>query len=123
MVISNRAPAAPLARLREGYALLLKAYANLLELPADPLWPLCKEDPQTIENWLRRCFRLDASGQDIFGSLSRTTQEPLAFGAEASTAAHISETGVGVGGFTEINFVSNGGPYASAMVPYRVPMR
>ncbi len=56
---SNRADAVILARLRAGHTPLLKAYANLLGPSADPLCPLCKEDPQTIEHWLRRCPRLD----------------------------------------------------------------
>ncbi len=38
--------------------------------PADPLCPLYKEEPQTIEHWLRRCPRLDATRQNIFGSPS-----------------------------------------------------
>ncbi len=32
--------------------------------------PLCKEEPQTIEHWLRRCPRLDAIRQNRFGRLS-----------------------------------------------------
>ncbi len=44
----------------------LKAYANLLDPFADPLCPLCKEEPQTIEHWLQRCPRLDAIRQSIF---------------------------------------------------------
>ncbi len=51
-------------RTRAGHTPLLKAYANLL----DPLCPLCKGEPQTIEHWLRRCPRLDAPRQSIFGS-------------------------------------------------------
>ncbi len=56
--ISNRADAILLARLRAGHTSLLKAYANLLDPSADPLCSLCKEEPQTIEKWLRRCLRL-----------------------------------------------------------------
>ncbi len=66
MATINRADAVLLARLQAGHTPLLKAYANLL----DPLRPLCKEEPQTIEHWLRRCPRLDANGQNIFGSPS-----------------------------------------------------
>ncbi len=40
------------------------------EPSADPLCPLCKEEPQTMEHWLRRCPRLDATRQNIFGSPS-----------------------------------------------------
>ncbi len=58
-----------LARLRAGHTPLLKAYANLLDPSADPLCPLCKEEPQTIEHWLRS-NRLDATRQNIFGSPS-----------------------------------------------------
>ncbi len=47
---SNRADAVLLARLRSGHTPLLKAYANLLDPSADPLCPLCKEEPQTIEH-------------------------------------------------------------------------
>ncbi len=57
MAISNRADAVLLARLRIGHTPLLKAYANLLDSSADPLFPLVKEEPQTIEYWLRRCPR------------------------------------------------------------------
>ncbi len=46
---SNRADAVLLARLRTGHTPLLKAYANILDPSADPLCPLCKEEPQTIE--------------------------------------------------------------------------
>ncbi len=53
-----------LARLRA------KAYANLLDPSADPLCPLCNEEQQTIEHWLRRCPRLDAIRQIIFRNLS-----------------------------------------------------
>ncbi len=49
---------------------LVKVYANLLDPSADPLCPFCKEEPQTIEHWLRRCPRLDATRQNIFGSPS-----------------------------------------------------
>ncbi len=51
-----------------GHTSLLKAYANLLDPSADPLCPLCKEEPQAIEHWLWRCPRLDATRQNIFGS-------------------------------------------------------
>ncbi len=67
---SNRADAILLARLRAGHTPLLKAYANLVDPSADPLCPLCKEEPQTIEHWLRRCPRLDATRQNIYGSFS-----------------------------------------------------
>ncbi len=63
MATTNRSDAVPLARLRAGHTPLLKAYANLLD-------PLCKEEPQTIEHWLGRCPRLDATRQNIFGSPS-----------------------------------------------------
>ncbi len=76
MATSNRADAVLLARLRAGHAPLLKAYANLLSPSADPLCPLCKEEPQTIEHWLRRCPRLDATRQDIFGSTSPPLKIP-----------------------------------------------
>ncbi len=66
MATSNRADAVLLARLRAGHTPLLKAYANLL----NPLCSLCKEEPETIEHWLRRCPRLDATRQNIFGSPS-----------------------------------------------------
>ncbi len=49
---------------------LLKAYANLLDTSADPLCTLCKEKPQTIDIWLRRCPRFDATRQNVFGSPS-----------------------------------------------------
>ncbi len=49
---------------------MLKAYVNLLDPYADPLWPLCNEEPQTVEYWLRRCPRLEATRQNIFGSHS-----------------------------------------------------
>ncbi len=68
MATSNRADAVLLACLRAGHTPLLKAYANLLDPSADPLCPLCKEEPQTIKHWLRRCPRLDATRQNIFGS-------------------------------------------------------
>ncbi len=67
---SNRADAVFLARLRAGHTPLMKAYTNLLDPSADPLFPFCKEEPQTIEHWLRRCPRLDATRQNIFGSPS-----------------------------------------------------
>ncbi len=68
--ISNRAGADLLARRRAGHTLLLKAYANLLDSSADPLCPLCIGEPQTTDNWLRRCPRLDATRQNILGSSS-----------------------------------------------------
>ncbi len=67
---SNRADAVLLARLRAGHTPLLKAYVSLHDPSADPLCPLCKEEPQTIEHWLRRCPRLGATRQNIFGSPS-----------------------------------------------------
>ncbi len=66
-VISNRADAILLALLRAGHTPPLKAYANLLDPSAGPL---CKEELLTIENWLRRCLRLDKTRQNIFGSHS-----------------------------------------------------
>ncbi len=68
MATSDRADAVLLVRLRVGHTPLLKAYANLLDPSADLLCPLCKEEPQTIENWSRRCPTLDASRQNIFES-------------------------------------------------------
>ncbi len=70
MVTSSRANAVLLVRLRAGHTPLLKAYANLLDPSADPLCPLSKEEPQTVEHWLRRCPRFDATRQNIFGSPS-----------------------------------------------------
>ncbi len=58
-----------LARLRAGHIPLLKAHA-LLDPSADPLCPLCKEETQTIEHWLRRFPYLDATRQNFFGSPS-----------------------------------------------------
>ncbi len=101
MATSNRVDAVLLVRLRAGHTPLLKTYANLLDPSADPLCPLCKEEPQTIEHWLWRFPRLDATRQNIFGSpspplkvlttdpervlaLARVTLEKT-FGAEAST--------------------------------------
>ncbi len=55
------ADAVLLARLQAGHTPLLKAYAHLLNLSADPLCPLCKEEPPTTEHWLRRCPGLDAT--------------------------------------------------------------
>ncbi len=86
---------------KPGHTSLFKAFANLLDFSADPQCPLCKEEPQTIEHWLRRCLRLDAIRQNIFGSpsspllvlttypervlaLARVTLEKT-LGAEAST--------------------------------------
>ncbi len=48
----------------------MKANANLLDPVADSLYPLCKEEPQTFEHWLRRCPRLDAMRENSFGSPS-----------------------------------------------------
>ncbi len=70
VAINNQAGAILFARLGAGHTPLLKAYANLLDLSADPLCPLCKENPQTIEHWLRRRPRLDATKLNIFGSPS-----------------------------------------------------
>ncbi len=58
------------AHLRAGHTPLLKANTNLLDPFADPLCPLCIEEPQTIEQWLRRCPRLDATRQNVFESPS-----------------------------------------------------
>ncbi len=68
MTTNNRADTVLLARLRAIHTPLLKAYANLLDPSADLLCSLCKEKPQTIEHWLRRRPRLDATRQSIFGS-------------------------------------------------------
>ncbi len=70
MAISSRADAVPLARLRAGHTLLLKDYVNLLDFSADPLSPLCKEEPQAVEHWLRTCLRPNATRRNIFGSPS-----------------------------------------------------
>ncbi len=51
---------------------MLNAYANLLDPSADPMCLLCKEEPQTIEHWLWRCPRLDATRKNIFVSPSPT---------------------------------------------------
>ncbi len=76
MTTTNRADAVLLARLRAGHIPLLKAYTNLLDPSADPLCPLCKEEPQIIEHWLRRCPELDATRQNIFGSPSPHLKVP-----------------------------------------------
>ncbi len=70
MATNKRADVVLLVRLRAGHTPLLKDYANLLDPSAGPLCPLYKEEPQTIEHWLRRCLRLDATRQSIFGSPS-----------------------------------------------------
>ncbi len=77
MAINNRADAVLVAHLRVGRTPLLKAYANLLDTSADPLCPLGKEEPQTIEHWLRRCRRLDSTRQNIFGSPSPPLKVPI----------------------------------------------
>ncbi len=59
-----------LARLRAGHTTLVKAYATLRNPSAEPLCPLCKEDPQPGEHWPQWCPRLDATIQNIFGSPS-----------------------------------------------------
>ncbi len=71
MTTSNQADAVLLARLRAGHTPLLKAYANLLDPSADPLCPLCKDEPQAMEHLLRWCPRLAATRQNIFGSPSQ----------------------------------------------------
>ncbi len=45
----NRADAVLQARLRLGHTSLLKVYTHLLYPAADPTYPLCKEEPQTLE--------------------------------------------------------------------------
>ncbi len=70
MAISNCVDVFLLAHLRAGHTPLLKAYANPLDPSADPLCPVYKEDPPTIENRLLRCPRLDVTRQSIFESLS-----------------------------------------------------
>ncbi len=65
--ISNGADAVPLTRLQTPLA---KAYANLLDPSADSQRPLRKKEPHTIEHWLQRCPRLNATRQNIFGSSS-----------------------------------------------------
>ncbi len=76
MTTSNRVDAVLLARLRAGHTPLLKAYANLLDPYADPLCPLCKEEPQTIKHWLRRwLLRRCNKAEHIWKSFS-TPQGP-----------------------------------------------
>ncbi len=53
---------------------LLKAYANLPNTSADPLRPLCAEEPQAIEYLVWKCPRLDATQQNIFASPSPLIQ-------------------------------------------------
>ncbi len=65
---TSRADAALLAHLRAGHTPLLNAYANLFDPSADPLRPLCKEEPQTIEHLLRTSLIFDATRRNIFGS-------------------------------------------------------
>ncbi len=55
----ERAGAILLARLRFGH--------TTLDPSADSVCPICKEEPQTIERWLRRCPRLDDARLNIFG--------------------------------------------------------
>ncbi len=64
---SNRADAVLLARLRAGHTPLLKAYTHLLDPAADPTWPLCKEEPQTLA---AECPNLDVLRQQTCGSPS-----------------------------------------------------
>ncbi len=65
------ADAALLACLGAAHTSLLKAFANILDpSSAGPSCPLCKAEPQTIEHWQRRCPRLNATRQNIFGSPS-----------------------------------------------------
>ncbi len=57
-------------RLRVGHAPLVKIYAKLLDPSSGPLDPLCNEEPQTIDQCLWRCSRLNATRQNTFGSHS-----------------------------------------------------
>ncbi len=68
MATSNRADTVLLARLRADHTPLPNAY--ILDPSTDPLCPLCKEEPQTIEHYLRRWARLGATRQNIFGNPS-----------------------------------------------------
>ncbi len=66
----------PIAHLQQQVAIkragaillaLLQFGHTPLDPSADPVCPLCKEEPQKIERWLRRYRRLDNARHNIFG--------------------------------------------------------
>ncbi len=59
-----------IARPGTDHTELLKAYARLLDPAVGPTFPLCKEEPQTLQHWLQRCLHLDVLRQHPFGSHS-----------------------------------------------------
>ncbi len=67
IVTSPCPPCAPSSRSHSS----AETYANPPDPSTDPLCPLRKEEPQTIENWLQICPPpLEATRQNIFESAS-----------------------------------------------------
>ncbi len=70
--ISKWADVVILVRLRPGHMPALKACAQLLDPAADPTYPLCMEEPQTVKHWLQEFLNLDILRQIAFGGPSPT---------------------------------------------------
>ena len=56
-----------LAQLRTGHHMIFQSYQNKLDQTIDPLCPLCREEPHTVEHWLGRCSATLEMRKEVFG--------------------------------------------------------
>ena len=76
LAVKNRKDSATLAQLRSGHSLLLAAYRHRIDEQKSDICPICEEEPQTVEHWLK-CPGTLQKRQEIFG---KTDLSPAVLG-------------------------------------------
>ena len=74
--VGSRKDSATLAQLRSGHSLLLAAYQHRVDEEKPDTCPICEEEPQTVEHWLK-CPGTAQKRQEIFG---KTDLSPAVLG-------------------------------------------
>ena len=76
LAVGSRKDSATLAQLRSGHSLLLAAYQHKIDEEKPDICPICEEEPQTVEHWLK-CPGTAQKRQEIFG---KTDLSPAVLG-------------------------------------------
>ena len=63
----GRQEAVLLSQLRAGHCRHLAAYCRIVNPLADPVCPRCREEPEEVEHWLRKCPAITSERTKMFG--------------------------------------------------------
>ena len=78
LAVGSRKESTTLAQLRSGHSLLLAAYRHRINEDEPETCPICEEEPQTVEHWLK-CPGTSEKRQEIFG---KTDLSPAVLGEQ-----------------------------------------